>query len=232
MGWYRVGSSVAAVVALVGFNLVPLAGVLWWGWNLFSILALYWVENGIVGAYNVLKMLRAEGSNLPGMRMQLNGRPIDSVARGPLASFFLLHYGFFWLGHGLFVLVFLPLIGGMSFGFDFDPDGSLTPFVRPGGDGPEWSLVGLGAIGLAISHGISYWTNYIGRGEYRATSPAQLMLAPYGRLVILHVTIVLGATVSFWLGSPIGSLVVLVALKTLLDLFFHLREHRRAVILG
>ncbi|MEX0709605.1 MAG: DUF6498-containing protein, partial [Chloroflexota bacterium] len=31
-----------------------------------------------------------------------------------------------------------------------------------------------------------------------------------------------------WIGSPVGSLLLLVVLKTGLDLYFHLREHRRA----
>jgi hypothetical protein len=52
------------------------------------------------------------------------------------------------------------------------------------------------------------------------------MKQPYGRLVILHITIVLGGIVSAYLGSPIGSLLVLVVLKTALDLYFHLRQHR------
>ena len=225
IGWYRVGSSVAAVVALVAFNLVPLAGVLWWGWNLLSILALYWVENGIVGVFNVVKILRAEGTSLRGSwQVRFNDRPIETVARGPIAAFFLLHYGIFWLTHGLFVLVFLPLMAGF---------GPLMPGSVPCFDaaacsvgGPEWGLVGAGAVGLALSHGVSFWTNYIGRREYQTTSPGQLMLAPYGRLVILHLTIIFGGMVSLWLGSPVGSLLVLVALKTMLDLAFHLREHR------
>jgi hypothetical protein len=84
----------------------------------------------------------------------------------------------------------------------------------------------LGGIGLAISHGVSFWLNYLGRGEYLRTSgPAQAM-APYGRVVILHLTIILGAIVSLTLGSPFGSVVVLVVLKTVVDLALHLRSHR------
>lgn len=221
---YRIGSSVLAVVLLFAFNLLPLAGVLWWQWDLMSVLALYWVENGIVGVYNVLKILRAEGSSLAGLRsIRLNGRPIEAMARGPIATFFVIHYGLFWAGHGMFVLLFLPLMTGIGF-----MGGLSTSLGGLGNGGPDWRLVGIGAIGLAISHGVSFVANFLGRGEYRSVSPGQLMLAPYGRLVILHLTIILGAMVSIWIGSPVGSLVVLVTLKTLLDLFFHLREHRRA----
>jgi hypothetical protein len=94
--------------------------------------------------------------------------------------------------------------------------------------GADWGLVLVAAAGLAFSHGASFVLNYLRRGEYRLVSPGQLFLAPYGRLVILHMTIIFGGIVSIWIGSPIGALLVLVALKTILDLFFHLREHRRA----
>jgi len=231
LGLYRITSSAVAAVLLIVVNLVPLAGAIWWGWDLMAILALYWVENGIVGAINVLKILRAEGAILGGMQMRLNGRPISSLARGPIAAFFLIHYGAFWVGHGLFVLIFLPLMSGsfVTGGIVIGPDGTLSlPSFDPFGAGPDWGLVALGALGLVVSHGASFWLNYLGRGEYRSVSPAQLMLAPYGRLVILHLTIILGAMVSIWIGSPVGSLLLLVILKTALDLIFHLREHRRA----
>jgi hypothetical protein len=52
-------SPTTAVVLLVAPNLVPLIGVLAWGWNVPTILVLYWVENGIVGILNVPKMLLA-----------------------------------------------------------------------------------------------------------------------------------------------------------------------------
>jgi hypothetical protein len=61
LAWYRVGSSVGALVALIVANLVPLVGVLWFGWNVWAILIIYWLENGIVGLFNVLKMGRASG---------------------------------------------------------------------------------------------------------------------------------------------------------------------------
>jgi hypothetical protein len=54
------------------------------------------------------------------------------------------------------------------------------------------------------------------------------MGAPYARVVVLHVTIIFGAFVVAFLGSPIGALLVLVVLKAAFDLGLHLREHRAA----
>jgi hypothetical protein len=67
---------------------------------------------------------------------------------------------------------------------------------------------------------VSFFWNYVARGEYRRTSPVAQMFAPYGRMAVLHVTIVLGAMPVLLLGSPIGLLLVLV---------FHMREHARPV---
>ena len=49
IAWYRIGSSVGAVVALIVANVIPLFGVLFLGWNVWTILTIYWLENGVVG---------------------------------------------------------------------------------------------------------------------------------------------------------------------------------------
>jgi len=76
----RATSSTTSVVLLVGFNLVPLAGVLFWGWNISTLLIRYWVENGIVGILNVPKILLAEGPPEPATRV------VDVRGIGPLTT--------------------------------------------------------------------------------------------------------------------------------------------------
>jgi len=214
---YRMNSSRVAVVLLVLTNLIPLAGVLWLDWNLMLILALYWVENGIVGAINIVKILMARGTAPSSVRVSINGRPADSLSRAGTAGFFCVHYGIFWAVHGIFVFTFIPLIAGVDSG-----SSAANPFQAL----PDLGVLAFGTVGLAVSHGVSFWTNYVGGREYLALSPSALMIQPYGRLVILHVTIIVGAFVSIALGTPLGSLLVLVVLKTALDLAFHLRQHR------
>jgi hypothetical protein len=239
-------SSTTSVVVLVAFNLLPLAGVLFWGWSVATILVLYWVENGIVGALNVPKMLLASAPE-PGVIAQ--GR-IDRVAMASKigqVGFYLVHYGIFWFVHGIFVFTLPMFIGLGSAAGDpgffepgaFDPGGFPVPGVVSGDgsvvflgierSGPDLGAVGWAALGLAISHGVSFVVNFVGRREYLRVTTAQQMFAPYGRLVILHVTIILGAILSLSIGSPVGAIVVLVILKTVVDLGFHLREHGRAI---
>ena len=220
----------------MAFNLIPLVGVLLWGWNVATLLVLYWVENGIVGILNVPKILLARGPVGPGEgELRINGRIATSNASQVI--FFLIHYGIFWVVHGVFVFSLAAFAAFTGPGWS---DGGIQPGVPDGvggvfpgsGEtssaralGPDMSAVAWGALGLAISHGASLVVNYLGRREYLRVSAGRQMFAPYGRLVILHMAIILGAFVSLTIGSPIGALIVLVILKTIVDLTLHLREH-------
>jgi hypothetical protein len=210
---FRVTSSGRAVVLLVAFNLLPLAGVLLWGWNVYTLLVLYWVENGIVGVLAIARILRAQGSLPPGVTVRTTGT--SSASKVALVPFFLMHYGIFWTVHGVFVLSLPAFLDVPGLG------GGVA-----GSDGPRLEAVAIGAVGLAISHVASFVLNYLGEREYLTTSPAVQMMAPYGRVVILHMTIILGVLASLFLGSPVWAVVILVLLKTVVDLALHLAAHR------
>ena len=211
VAWYRLGSSIWAVVALVVANLIPLIGVLFFGWSVWNILVIYWLENGIVGVINVLKMSVATGDEVtPGVTFMVNGRPATSATKMGLIPFFIVHYGIFWFVHGIFVLTLPAFFSLMS-------DDGMTLDLGP---------VVFAALGLAISHGLSFWWNFLHGGEYRRTAAAALMFAPYKRLVALHITIIFGAFAVMFTGAPAAAVAVLVAIKTAIDLGLHLAEHR------
>ncbi len=214
LAWYRVGSSYGAVIALVVANAIPLFGVLFLGWGVWNILVIYWLENGIVGVFNVLKMARADGSVPSAATFMVNGQPATTLTKVALIPFFVMHYGIFWLVHGIFVLTlpaFLTLGLSDGPGLDLDPGGVL-----------------FAALALAVSHGLSYWWNFLRGGEYRRVSPATLMFAPYRRLIALHLTIIFGAIAVMFTGAPVAAVAILVAVKTVLDIGLHLAEHRAA----
>lgn len=51
--------NVVSVLFLVGVDAIPLFGVLYFGWNLFSVMFLYRFESGIVGLFNVFEVSQA-----------------------------------------------------------------------------------------------------------------------------------------------------------------------------
>jgi hypothetical protein len=280
----RTATSRSAILLLVA-NVIPIIGVLFFDWSLLTILVLYWLENGIVGLWNVPKIILAQGSIMPKLpdlpdaaalaatrsaeeaerlkeqwrRAQaaqeaLNrqpgavgppGRPgilgpraaarLSAIPRTGLAIFFAFHYGMFWFVHGIFVFA-LPAFGGASTfggtvdGSQFCLDSAGFPIECQSGAFGDvvWSSVLIGGIALFLSHGASFFLNYLGRGEYLTASPSGQVGSVYGRVVVLHLTIIFGSMVVAFLGAPIGALLVLVVLKTAFDLGLHLRERRRA----
>lgn len=190
------GSSPVAVAALIVANLVPLVGVLLFGWDVMTILVLYWIENGIVGLFNVARMALATA-----------GAARNGWGKLSVIPFFIVHYGIFWVVHGVFV-VSLPLIAGAA-----------------GAAQATAGYVALGALALLASHAVSFVTNFVGRGEYRTTTLDGLFIAPYGRVVVLHLTVLLGGFAALGVGGGAALVALLVVFKTGLDLVFHLREH-------
>jgi hypothetical protein len=80
---------------------------------------------------------------------------------------------------------------------------------------------------LLASHGVSFYANYLRNGEYQRASLNALMTQPYGRVVVLHFTVLFGGWLVMALGSPISALVMLVVIKTAADAHAHKVERRK-----
>jgi hypothetical protein len=201
-----------AALLLVAVNTIPLFGVLFFGWSLFSIMFLYWLENGIIGFFNVFKIAKASGAPRPGdPGFTVGGRPVSPPNKAVIIAFFIFHYGLFWTVHGIFVFVL--------FGLTYSSE------TR---DGFETGGVAIAAVSLFLSHGVSFFVNFLGKDEYLTISPNRQMFEPYPRVVVLHVTILAGGSLAGYLGAPLATLVMLVLLKTAIDLWAHMKEHRKA----
>ena len=196
-----------SIIGLLLANLVPVFGVLVLHWEIFPLMFLFWSENVIIGLINVLKMLTACPDS-----------PGSWAGKLFMIPFFCVHYGMFTFVHGVFVIALFG--GGLNHGTGFP--------------GPEtfWRIMqenhlGWAVLGLAISRGISFATNYIGNGEYQRASLPQLMAQPYGRIVVMHLAILGGGFLMLALHSPVWGLLLLVALKTALDLRGHFAERKK-----
>jgi len=187
------------------------------------LLLLYWAENLVVGGYNILKMAMAP-------------MPAPAGHAGKLFTipFFLVHYGGFCAVHGMFVFLFaqgLQNAGGAGvFPFGAWPGplifvglliNIIATILNSYGD-----RIGLALAALVVSHGASFLENHLLCGESRTLTLPQLMIAPYGRIVLLHVVLLLGAMPVMMLGSPWPLVALLVVGKTVMDVLMHQRAHR------
>ncbi len=210
-------SAPLAIAALVAANLVPLAGVLLLGWSTFDLMLLYWVENGIVGLYALLKVLLARGGE----------RGVaGALGRLGIGGLFALHFGAFWSVHGLLVVTLFGDDRGNAFVSLWEgPFGFFFGGWVIAGATLQGALLG-SALGLLASHGVSFVANVLVRGEDLDLEPRALMTKPYGRVVVLHLTLLFGAVLVLGLREPVVGLTLFVLLKTTVDLSAHLRSHR------
>ncbi len=209
------------LIALVIANLLPIYGVIFFGWDAFSIVLLYWAENLIIGFYNILKMAVAFAVN-----------PLRNLGKLFMIPFFIIHYGGFVAVHGMFVFVLF----GKDKGGSMFPTGYTWPcflvFVQLliGIIERCWTTIPRDMkfvfVSLFLSHGVSFVRNYLIAGEYKTSNQKDLMAQPYYRIVVMHIAILAGAFLTAMIGSPVGILIVLIALKTIIDVKFHLRQHR------
>jgi hypothetical protein len=79
--------------------------------------------------------------------------------------------------------------------------------------------------GLFISHGISFFDNFLGRREYERATVKELMTAPYSRIVVMQFALIFGGWIVLLLRSPVPALALLIVLKTALDFSAHRKEH-------
>ncbi len=186
------------VMVLAG-NSVPLYGVFFWGWDIFSVFFLYWAENVIVGFF-VLLMMLAYSIGKGGF-----GRVISGLARMP---FFCVHYGLFCFVH---VAILTELFGGDLHVRIANPLDVLALIRGQHIQGFYWGLIGI-FVAEAFQCFYSYAVKYS-----KVKEVSQIMAAPYGRIIVLHITILAGGLLAQMLGSPVWALVVLIVFKTLYD---------------
>jgi hypothetical protein len=186
------------LAAAVGSAAVMTVGVAWFDWPSFTVLALYWLENVIIGGFTLVRILAA------GARTE---RYVESLATG---AFFTVHYGLFCLGHGVFVAT---LFGGIASRHGlFDP--VLLMVGRVAGDRIGALVVGAMVVAAALDawQGARAAAND-GRDVFR-----RLMGAPYGRIVVLHVVLLGSGFLMQALQLPSLAALLLVAFKLAYDL--------------
>lgn len=193
-------------VVLVGANLLPLFGVIFLDWSIAMILAIYWAETGVIGFYTIFKIKNAEGKHDGGANIV--DTDMSFWSRSAIIGFFIFHFGLFMTAHAGFLM-------GLFSSLDILGQFTISNLWLP-------------VVVFALSHGVSYWRNYLRGGEYKRLSARGFMKQPYKRVFAMHLVIVFSVFVVDLIGTfAVTSVVFLVAIKTALDLTAHRREHTR-----
>ena len=218
-----------SVWVLIAVNLLPLVGVLFFDWDLFSLMVLYWMETAMIGFFQLIKILVTS--------------PILAIF---LIPFFTFHFGMFMYVHFIFLSSFFgpPWVKALR---DSVPAILERLLFQEG----FW----IPALALFLSHGVSFFMHGLNPSTSAVTparpvdpavtntlSPAQqkmvslltrsagnmnkdLMAEPYKRVVIMHLTIIFGGILAMALKTTKAAMVIMILLKIGADLFSHANYH-------
>ncbi len=187
-------------IIIIGGNLIPFYGLYAWGWDIFSIFFLYWAENAIIGIYTLLMMLI----------VSIRNGVIEFFGGLFMMAFFCVHYGMFCAGH-------LVILTGLFGPEDLKAHNTLPEDIIPFLSEAHVQGFYLALAGIAVAQAFQCFDVFM--KKYKAAkAAAELMAAPYGRIVVLHLAILLGGFAAMGLGSPVWALAVLIGLKTMYDI--------------
>lgn len=217
--WLRPSSLI-----LLGANLVPLAGVFLWGWDAFVLLMLYWLETAILGFWMIVRIATAPRGSVG--ELTSGDAPPGSGSTSPLGLtlFFTVHAGMFMLVHFIFLWVLFS--------------GDWPRQIHGPVDFVSKLVIGTGLwlplLVLFLARGASllyqmYAERFLAWAHGKpaplappaeAGSQAMSVLGGfYGRVIAMHIAILAGGFLSFF--GTIAPLVILIAMKTAVDLGFH-----------
>jgi hypothetical protein len=196
---------------------MPLAGALFFDWGAYDVVFLYWLENAVIGLFNILKMAFAQPDvkivDEPTRSGRVVWRKKPSTEESTLSvgqwrlfgiPFFVVHYSLFMFVHLMFIL---SVLGGME---DLDPIGFVASSM-------SLSLI-VALVLLFIEHGHLFYRDYWKGGGYKRTHPLLQMFMPYPRIVVMHLAILFGGFLFVAFSLPRFAAFVLVGLKVALEL--------------
>jgi len=185
-------------IAAIGSAVVMAAGIAFFDWPTFTVLALYWLENVVIGGFTALRILAA------GARTERYG---ESLA---VTAFFCVHYGLFCAVHGIFVAT---LFGGMR-----SMSNMADPLFLMIGRIASDRVGVLVVAAMAVAAALDAWRAMASVEADDAKAVRSIMSEPYGRIVVLHVVLLAGGFLMAALRLPSLAALLLVAFKLVHDL--------------
>jgi len=204
------------VISLIFANVVTIVLAVIGGWDLATVLFVYWAQSIIIGIFSVISLLGADTATL---QADLK-KPIDERGGSEkissrfvwfykcmLAGFFCLHYGLFHWGYYAFI-VESGFFGTVNFS---DPN--------------IWLSCALFFANHLYSH-----ITYRHEGPKGSGYINEQFFTPYRRIIPMHLTIIFGSIVIFVLAvagipSTLPVLVLFLLLKMYSDISAHLIKH-------
>jgi hypothetical protein len=190
-----------SVVPLLFSNLLTIAWALFEEWRIIDVMLVYWVQSVVIGYFNFRRIMDLQQFSTKNFTINDRQPQPTPETRKSVAFFFALHYG-------LFHAVYLGFIVGQEFG--------------------EIGLSSIGIVACVVAfvfnHRYSYRYNK-DRDSQRVPNIGTIMFFPYARIIPMHLTILLAASLG---NESVKILLMFLLLKTAADVIMHMVEHADA----
>lgn len=186
-------------------DFVPVFMVLFFGWRAEALVLLYWSENVVIGVAAAIRIIWSS------LYLKTAGIFLALF----LVPFFCLHYGMFCFGHGVFVFSFAnnPELGMGNTAPSLFKLFQMVELVRVAIPGMTIVLALITVYqAIAIARDYGSWDN-----QHRRL-PFEEMLAPYGRIVTLHIAIIGAGVLLIALGNPMSGVLVLILIRMVVSI--------------
>jgi len=207
-------------IVTLAMNLIPIYGVINWGWAARDIILLYWVETVIVGLIYILRIWTKVHAEDPWPKTWL-GRIfviiMNVIARTIMCIPFVVHFGGFCFLLGMFLLEhFFSKIG--AHGHDI--------FKLVYDEGLVSGLY-LAAFGILVSHLLHLAVFWFANGRFLKDKAMDGILRTYVRIVALFTTVFILAELANRQESAFMAVLALVGCKILFDLYVLITDSKK-----
>jgi len=227
--------SIPVLPVIIITNIIPLVGIIYYDLTFFALFYLFWWETVIISFYQWLKMGRAKKIAEPDPNFTVNGK---TLTHQQVNSKRYMRRMYFWVRvlmlifYLVFIVVFVGIVQSAT------TDGAIS-FMRAFLLIDPWMKVAL--LAFILTHGLEYWV-WIRDGDAENTSLRELGMPFDGRIIIMHIVIVLGTFGSMYASESLfpdhpkaGSIAyatVFVLLKIAIDVFSYVRNQRRTDVIS
>lgn len=187
-----------STLTMVGANVVPAAGLLFWDWNIGDVLLLGWAEAAVIGIYALIKVAVIDR--------------LVFLLRGPFVAFAFA----FILGFLLALVLMISHEVNRLVTGTYQPQ-DFAALAR--GLAPALAV-------FVVSHGVSFVHDFIGRGEYLNRSSEEIGLGFFRHVMPLLLMAMTASFIVAVFGNVGVLFLIVILLKLSSEILVHLHEHR------
>ncbi|MES2431573.1 MAG: DUF6498-containing protein [Bacteroidota bacterium] len=175
-----------SIFFIIALNLVPIWGVLHWGWTPFYVFYLFWLETLIVSFFNFFKIIACRGDEYD-QKLQLSNHKYAEIHVNHLSHigkacrylFIRIFIFFFYL---IFIVVFIGFFASKK-----NEGLSILEVMIFRNEAFNYTLIAfiLNQVGQLIF-------DFYAEGNYKRTHPSDFASIFDGRQLVVHVAVVLG----------------------------------------